>query len=107
MADADIRVPAEVRDRLARAAAAEGLSLRAHLTRLANSLPVPAKRIHRPSLDDYGHHLSPEEEAQVDAELDRRIAEADRRFRMRSRDTPDDRTCFSSPEAGKPAADSP
>jgi hypothetical protein len=37
MTDADIRVPTEVRDRLARIASAEGVSLRAYLTRLSDS----------------------------------------------------------------------
>ncbi|WP_018500346.1 hypothetical protein [Parafrankia discariae] len=38
MADADVRIPAEARDRLTEVAAAEGLSLRAYLARLAQTL---------------------------------------------------------------------
>ena len=44
MADANVRIPAEARDRLAEVAAAEGLSLRAYLARLASTLLTPAER---------------------------------------------------------------
>jgi hypothetical protein len=42
--DANVRIPAETRDRLAEVAAAEGLSLRAYLGRLADTLLTPAER---------------------------------------------------------------
>ncbi|MFD0052659.1 hypothetical protein ACFVHR_02905 [Streptomyces sp. NPDC127168] len=47
MTDANIRIPRETRDRLAAVAAAEGLSLRAFLTRLAQTLLTPAERAER------------------------------------------------------------
>ncbi|GAA0429636.1 Arc family DNA-binding protein [Streptomyces luteireticuli] len=84
MTDANIRIPAEARDRLAEVAAAEGLSLRAYLARLADSLLTPAERAERAErtrrmLQAWnGYDPSPEEEAQLDAELDRRLTEAAR-----------------------------
>jgi hypothetical protein len=45
--DANIRIPREPRDRLAAVAAAEGLSLHAHLARLAQTLLTPAERAGR------------------------------------------------------------
>jgi predicted HicB family RNase H-like nuclease len=47
MADANVRVSEEARDRLAAVASAEGLSLRAYLTRLANQVTTPAERAER------------------------------------------------------------
>ena len=47
MADANIRIPEEARDRLAELAAAEGLSLRAYLARLAAKTLTPAERAAR------------------------------------------------------------
>ncbi|BCK70099.1 hypothetical protein Srufu_040520 [Streptomyces libani subsp. rufus] len=44
MSDAHIRIPEEAKDRLAAIAAAEGLSLRAYLVRLAERLLTPAER---------------------------------------------------------------
>ena len=82
--DANIRIPVEARDRLAEIAAAEGMSLRAYLARLAQSLLTPAERAARAAraravLREWnGYNPSPAEEAQLDAELDRRIAEAKR-----------------------------
>lgn len=82
MADANIRIPAEARDRLAEVAAAEGLSLRSYLARLAGELTTPAERSERAErarqiLREWnGYNPSEEEEAQLDAELDRRLAEA-------------------------------
>ena len=82
MADANIRLPADARDRLAELAAAEGLSLRAYLARLADTLLTPAERAERAeaaraALHEWnGYDLSDEEQASVDAELDRRFAEA-------------------------------
>jgi hypothetical protein len=48
MADANVRIPAEARDRLAETAAEEGLSLRSYLARLAETLLTPAERPSRP-----------------------------------------------------------
>jgi len=82
MADANIRIPAEARDRLAEIAAAEGVSLRTYLARLAQSVLTPAERTARAErarevLRDWnGYDPSPEEAARLDEELDRRIAEA-------------------------------
>jgi hypothetical protein len=84
MTDANIRIPVEARDRLAEIAAAEGMSLRAYLARLAERLLTPAERAARAArarevlLEWNGYDPSPEEEARLDAELDRRIAEAKR-----------------------------
>jgi hypothetical protein len=82
MADVNIRIPAEARDRLARTAAAEGLSLRAYLARLADTLLTPAERAERHAdarkvLRDWnGYDPTDAERASLDAELDRRLAEA-------------------------------
>ncbi|GHC61919.1 hypothetical protein ABZ419_14135 [Streptomyces cinnamoneus] len=84
MADANIRIPAEARDRLAEVAAAEGMSLRAYLARLADSVLTPAERAEqaeraRQLLHEWtGYDPSPDEEARLDAELDRRLVEAAR-----------------------------
>jgi hypothetical protein len=84
MTDANIRIPVEARDRLAEIAAAEGMSLRAYLAGLAERILTPAERAARAErarevLRGWtGYDPSPEEEAQLDAELDRRIAEATR-----------------------------
>jgi hypothetical protein len=84
MTDANIRIPVEARDRLAEIAASEGMSLRAYLARLAERLLTPAERAARAArarevLHAWnGYDPSPEEEARLDAELDRRIAEAKR-----------------------------
>ncbi|MEU9797210.1 hypothetical protein AB0E27_42895 [Streptomyces sparsogenes] len=82
MADANIRIPSEARDRLAEIAAAEGLSLRAYLARLADTLLTPAERAERAeqaraALRAWnGYDPSPADEAGLDAELDRRLAQA-------------------------------
>jgi hypothetical protein len=82
MPDANIRIPAEARDRLAEIAAGEGLSLRAYLARLADSLLTPAERAEkaeraRAVLCEWnGYDPSDGEQADLDAELDRRLAEA-------------------------------
>lgn len=47
MSDANVRIPEEAKDRLAAIAAAEGLSLRAYLARLAETLLTPAERAER------------------------------------------------------------
>ena len=60
------------------------MSLRAYLARLAERLLTPAERAARAArarevLQAWnGYDPSPEEEARLDAELDRRIAEATR-----------------------------
>jgi hypothetical protein len=80
--DANVRIPSETRDRLATLAAAEGMSLRAYLTRITESLRTPAERVERAEhnrrvLREWGgYDPSPEEEALLDAELDRRIERA-------------------------------
>ncbi|MEV6735729.1 hypothetical protein AB0N14_01810 [Streptomyces sp. NPDC051104] len=82
MSDANVRIPAEARDRLAEIAAEEGLSLRAYLARLAETLLTPAERARRAEearavLREWnGYDPSKDEEADLDAELDRRLAEA-------------------------------
>jgi hypothetical protein len=47
MTDANVRIPEEAKDRLAAIAAAEGLSLRAYLARMAQTLLTPAERAER------------------------------------------------------------
>lgn len=82
MADANIRIPAEARDRLAEVAAAEGMSLRAYLARLAETLLTPSERAARAQrardvLREWnGYDPTAAEEDALDAELDRRLAEA-------------------------------
>lgn len=82
MTDANIRIPTHARDRLAAIAAAEGMSLRAYLARLAERMLTPAERAARAARAREvlrawnGYAPSPEEEARLDAELDRRIADA-------------------------------
>ncbi|MCQ8773270.1 MULTISPECIES: hypothetical protein [Streptomyces] len=84
MADANIRIPADARDRLAEVAAAEGMSLRAYLSRLADELLTPAERAEqaeraRRMLREWnGYDPSQDEEERLDAELDRRLSEAAR-----------------------------
>ncbi|MDH6109333.1 hypothetical protein P3T36_000105 [Kitasatospora sp. MAP12-15] len=85
MADANIRIPAEARDRLAEVAAAEHMSLRAYLTQLAATLLTPAERAERAEQARRklaawnGHNPDADHTAQLDAELDRRIAMVDNR----------------------------
>jgi hypothetical protein len=82
MTDANIRIPAEARDRLAEVAAAEGMSLRAYLARLADTLLTPAERAERAeatraALHTWnGYNPTTQEQATADAELDRRLARA-------------------------------
>ncbi|MDX3539533.1 hypothetical protein PV721_35465 [Streptomyces sp. MB09-01] len=82
MADANIRIPEEAKDRLAAIAAAEGLSLRAYLARLAETLLTPAERAERAeraraALQDWnGYAPTVSEQQDLDTELDRRLAEA-------------------------------
>ncbi|MGY6027005.1 hypothetical protein [Streptomyces spinosirectus] len=83
MADANIRIPVEARDRLAEVAAAEGMSLRAYLAYLADTLLTPAERAERAEkarsvLQEWnGYDPDPAEQADLDAELDRRLGRAD------------------------------
>ncbi|MFJ9444414.1 hypothetical protein ACIRRH_21410 [Kitasatospora sp. NPDC101235] len=82
MADANIRIPAEARDRLAEIAAGEHLSLRAYLSRLAQDLLTPAERAERAEqarqvLEEWnGYDPDATHTASLDAELDRRLSEA-------------------------------
>ncbi|MFF3160221.1 Arc family DNA-binding protein [Streptomyces sp. NPDC057910] len=81
MPDANIRLPEEAKERLAQVAAAEGLSLRAYLARLADSLLTPAERAERAeqaraALQAWnGYAPSAAEQADLDSELDRRLAQ--------------------------------
>jgi hypothetical protein len=80
MPDANLRVPAEARDRLAAVAQAEGLSLRSYLSRLARSLTTPQERAERAEraravLRQWnGYQPTAQQLAEADAELDRRLA---------------------------------
>jgi hypothetical protein len=82
MPDANVRIPAEARDRLSEIAAAEGLSLRAYLARLAESLLTPAERSERAeraraALREWsGYDPTDTEQTDLDAELDRRLHQA-------------------------------
>ncbi|MFM9700956.1 hypothetical protein [Streptomyces europaeiscabiei] len=81
MSDANVRIPEEAKDRLAAIAAAEGLSLRAYLARLAETLLTPAERAERAekalaSLKEWnGYAPTAAEEQDLDSELDRRLAQ--------------------------------
>lgn len=82
MSDANIRIPAEARDRLARIASSEGMSLRGYLSHLAETLLTPEERAARAdqaraALRAWnGYDPSASEQAELDAELDRRLGEA-------------------------------
>ncbi|MFD8079117.1 hypothetical protein ACFV3E_41525 [Streptomyces sp. NPDC059718] len=82
MSDANVRIPAEARDRLAQIAAAEGLSLRAYLARLADTLLTPAERTERAEqarsvlIAWNGYAPTSTEQDDLDAELDRRLTQA-------------------------------
>jgi hypothetical protein len=81
MSDANVRIPEEAKDRLAAIAAAEGLSLRAYLARLAETLLTPAERAERAeralaALKEWnGYAPTAAEEQDLDSELDRRLAQ--------------------------------
>lgn len=81
MPDANVRIPEEARDRLAEIAAAEGLSLRAYLARLADTMLTPAERAERAeraraTLQEWnGYAPTPAEQSELDSELDRRLAQ--------------------------------
>lgn len=80
--DANIRIPAEARDRLAQVAAAEGLSLRAYLARLADTLLTPDERARqaeqtRSMLRAWNGYDPTEAEGEaLDAALDERLGKA-------------------------------
>ncbi|MFF3845862.1 hypothetical protein [Streptomyces sp. NPDC002328] len=82
MSDANVRIPEEAKDRLAAIAAAEGLSLRAYLARLAETMLTPAERAERAdkaraALKDWnGYAPTAAQERDLDSELDRRLARA-------------------------------
>ncbi|MEU0703362.1 hypothetical protein ABZ513_21460 [Streptomyces bacillaris] len=82
MSDANVRIPEEARDRLAAVAAAEGLSLRGYLARLAQTLLTPAERAERAekaraALEKWnGYAPTSAEQDVLDHELDRRLAPA-------------------------------
>ncbi|MFE5899866.1 Arc family DNA-binding protein [Streptomyces sp. NPDC056488] len=84
MSDANVRIPEEARDRLAAVAAAEGLSLRAYLARLAESVLTPAERAERAeqaraALNAWnGYAPTAVEQAALDDELDRRLTQTRR-----------------------------
>ncbi|WP_048894217.1 hypothetical protein [Streptomyces avermitilis] len=81
MSDANVRIPEEAKERLAAIAAAEGLSLRAYLARLAETLLTPAERAERAekalaALKEWnGYAPTAAEEQDLDSELDRRLAQ--------------------------------
>ncbi|GAA2974499.1 hypothetical protein [Streptomyces enissocaesilis] len=85
MSDANVRIPEEAKDRLAAVAAAEGLSLRAYLARLAETLLTPAERAERAekakaALKEWnGYAPTTAEEQDLDSELDRRLAQVSAR----------------------------
>ncbi|MGW2282859.1 hypothetical protein [Streptomyces sp. NPDC001770] len=82
MSDANVRIPEEAKDRLAAIAAAEGLSLRAYLARLAETLLTPTERAERAerarvALKAWsGYAPTASEQDDLDLELDRRLARA-------------------------------
>ncbi|MFD3910154.1 hypothetical protein [Streptomyces sp. NPDC058603] len=82
MSDANVRIPEEAKARLAAIAAAEGLSLRAYLARLSETLLTPAERAERAekaraALKQWnGYAPTTAEQRDLDSELDRRLAAA-------------------------------
>ncbi|MFE3268059.1 hypothetical protein [Streptomyces sp. NPDC059215] len=80
MSDANVRIPKGAKDRLAAVAAAEGLSLRAYLARLAETLLTPAEREERAAqalaaLKEWnGYAPTATEKLELDSEIDRRLA---------------------------------
>ncbi|MGW2083222.1 hypothetical protein ACWCOW_41260 [Streptomyces sp. NPDC001939] len=81
MSDANVRIPEEAKDRLAAIAASEGLSLRAYLARLAETLLTPQERAERAeqaraALEEWtGYAPTAAEVRDLDSELDRRLAQ--------------------------------
>ncbi|MFG2111439.1 hypothetical protein ACGFRB_02140 [Streptomyces sp. NPDC048718] len=84
MSDANIRIPEEARDRLAAVAADEGLSLRAYLARLADTVLTSTERAERAAKARIalaawaGYNPTAAEVAALDDELDRRLAQVQR-----------------------------
>ncbi|MFF8594873.1 hypothetical protein ACF061_26170 [Streptomyces sp. NPDC015220] len=82
MSDANIRIPAEARDRLARMASSQGMSLRGYLSHLAETMLTPEERAARAeqartALRAWnGYDPSAGEQAALDVELDRRLGGA-------------------------------
>jgi len=80
--DSNVRIPVAAKDRFAKAAEGEGMSLRAYLTRLADAVVTPQERAERVRetrrvLKAWnGFDPTPTEEAQLDGELDKRLAAA-------------------------------
>ncbi|MEU2587837.1 hypothetical protein ABZ612_34015 [Streptomyces avermitilis] len=80
MSDANVRIPEETGDRLAAIAAVEGLSLRAYLARLVETLLTPAERAERAekalaALKEWnGYAPRAAEDQDLGSELDRRLA---------------------------------
>ncbi|MEX2974179.1 hypothetical protein [Streptomyces sp. C184] len=81
MADAHVRISAAAKDRFAEIAAAEGVSLRAYLARLAETLLTPAERAERAekastALKKWnGYAPTAAQQQDLDGELDRRLAQ--------------------------------
>ncbi|MFE4674240.1 hypothetical protein [Streptomyces sp. NPDC056723] len=81
MPDANVRIPEEAKDRLAAIAASEGLSLRAYLALLAETLLTPQERAERAeqarvALEQWsGYAPTAAEQRDLDSELDRRLAQ--------------------------------
>ncbi|MFC9467154.1 hypothetical protein [Streptomyces coelicoflavus] len=81
MSDATIRARSETRDRLASVAEAEGMSLRAWLDQLAETVRTPAERAEeaertRQILQEWTGYDPAVPDAEADAILARRITEA-------------------------------
>lgn len=78
MSDASVRIPEAAKDRLASIAVAEGLSLRAYLARLAETLLTPQERAERAAKalaalrERNGYAPTAAEQEHLDNELDRR-----------------------------------
>jgi hypothetical protein len=83
VADVDITVPAEVRDLLARDAAAKGVSLRTYLACLADSLRTPDERAARKAASlamlkaGSGFDPTPEQLEELESDLRRQVAQAE------------------------------
>ncbi|MEU7068480.1 hypothetical protein [Streptomyces sp. NPDC046161] len=84
MSDANVRIPEEAKGRLSAIAAAEGLSLRAYLARLAETMLTPAERAERVERARAvlrawnGYDPTAAEQHELDDELDRRLARVQR-----------------------------
>ncbi|WP_052866648.1 hypothetical protein [Streptomyces niger] len=82
MSDANVRIPEKAKERLAAIAASEGLSLRAYLARLAETMLTPQERAERAeqariALQKWnGYSPTTAQEQHLDDELDRRLAQA-------------------------------